>query len=74
MGGSGSGGGSGGGDGGPIFTNNVLLTNPQRSEKDILGQFNTQEDANQYFAKTLDGLQEKGYDDTEIWATDKRAC
>ena len=75
----GSGGGSGGGDGGPVFTNNVFLTNPQRIAKDVGGQFNTQEDANKYFAEELDSLNaaidtigEKGYDDTEIkqWVSD----
>jgi len=52
--GSGSG---GGGDGGPVFTNQVLLTNPQRIAKDVGGQFNTQEDANQYFGNALANLE-----------------
>jgi hypothetical protein len=53
----GSGSGSGGGDGGPIFTSNVLLTNPQRIAKDVGGQFNTQEDANKYFGSVLADLE-----------------
>jgi hypothetical protein len=56
--GSGSGGGGGGTDGGPIFTNNVLLTNPQRETSDIQGQYNTQQDFNQYVGNIVADLED----------------